>query len=309
MITANWHPRLSDKVASFSGAHYLMSSNTSKYSEKDWNEVRSAFSASLMVDTALTSLAQNLDGPDWPIKGKDETPAKYVDLGYAEMKELLALKGHPNHADFLISILKETQAFDAPFGEMAEHTQASAKRDNQLLKNMAKLGIPEDFPIELTALDTGTVEFCNMEKLSTLGEFAVFAQGMSQNVIVGGDFKKLLNALSHIDENALIDLLPFRLGSTNLHLLESLVQISHVADQAVRADRANKALAWFKEEHDALQQAVTTGTSLTRVLMVLGNPAAESAAAEMLKTYGKGIPSDSGSKHGFLGSLFRRFKK
>ena len=51
-----------------------------KYTDKDWDEVRSAFASSIMVNTALSSLAQNLDGPDWPVKGKDETPAKYVDL-------------------------------------------------------------------------------------------------------------------------------------------------------------------------------------------------------------------------------------
>lgn len=54
----------------------------SKYTAKDWDEVRASFASSIMVDTALSSLAQNLEGPDWPIKGPDETPAAYIDLGY-----------------------------------------------------------------------------------------------------------------------------------------------------------------------------------------------------------------------------------
>ena len=33
-----------------------------KYTEKDWNEVRAAFASSIMVDTQISSLAQNLDG-------------------------------------------------------------------------------------------------------------------------------------------------------------------------------------------------------------------------------------------------------
>lgn len=278
-----------------------MSDKPAKYAEKDWNEVRSAFAASLMVDTPLNSLAQNLDGPEWPIKAKDETPAKYVDLSFGEMKEMLALKGMPDNADFLISILKDTLAFDAPFGDMVEQSQASAEKDNQMLKNMAKLGIPESFPIELTALDSGTVEFCNMEKLSTLGEFAVFAQGMAQNVIVGGDFKKLLNALSHIDEKTLAELLPFRPGATGLHLLECLAQTARIADPAARAERAKKAFDLFKDEHAAIQRDLAAGTPLTRLLMVLGNPAAETAAAEMLRP--------AKPKGGFLSSLFSRFKK
>ena len=86
---------------------------------------------------------------------------------------------------------------------MVAQSEASALKDNQLLKNLAKLEIPENFPIGLTALSSDTIEFCKLEHLQTLGEFCIFAQGMSQNVIVGGDFRKLLNALSHIDEASL----------------------------------------------------------------------------------------------------------
>src|ERR1051326_2316348 len=156
-----------------------------KSTAKDWDEVRTAFASSIMVDTSISSLAQNLDGPDWPIKGKDETPAKYIDHNFEEGTELLQLKGQsPDRVDQLIAILKETLGFDSPFGEMVEQTEAASARDNPLLKNLAKLGIPENFPMALTALDAGTLEFCKLEKLSTLSEFAVFAQGMSQNVIV-----------------------------------------------------------------------------------------------------------------------------
>ena len=47
-----------------------MSDPANKYSAKDWDEIRSAFAASIMVNTPLSSLAQNLDGPDWPVRGK-----------------------------------------------------------------------------------------------------------------------------------------------------------------------------------------------------------------------------------------------
>ncbi len=82
--------------------------------------------------------------------------------------------------------------------------------------------MPENFPISLTALNADTVEFCKLEDLKTLGEFAVFAQGMSQNVIIGGDFRKFLNALSNLDEITLTEILPFRKGSKGLHLVEAL---------------------------------------------------------------------------------------
>lgn len=254
-----------------------------KSTAKDWDDVRTAFASSIMVDTALSSLAQNLDGPDWPVKAKDETAAKYIDLSFEEVVELLQLKGQPpDRIDQLISILKETLAFDSPFGDMVEQTAAAAERDNQLLKNMARLNIPENFPITLTALDPGTQEFCKLEKLSTLGEFAVFAQSMSQSVIVGGDFRKLLNALSHVDEGALMEVLPFRRGHKGLHLIEALAKAANAPDAAARAELAT---TWFREELAVLEKDLAAGGSLERHFVVLGDPALEKRAIELLRPH------------------------
>ena len=144
-----------------------------KSTAKDWDQVRAAFATSIMVDTSLDSLAQNLDGAQWPIPGKDETPAKYIDRDFDEVLEVLQLRNQPPELiDQLISILRETLAFDNPFGEMVAQTEVAATRDNPLLKNLTKLSIPENFPIVLTALDANTLEFCRLEQLSTLGEFA-----------------------------------------------------------------------------------------------------------------------------------------
>ncbi|MEX2044224.1 MAG: hypothetical protein WD941_02650 [Opitutus sp.] len=254
-----------------------------KATEKEWNEVRTAFASSIMVDTTLSSLAQNLDGADWPIAGKDETPAKYIDLSFNEVIELLQLKGQsPDRMDQLIDLLRQTLEFDSPFGEMVEQTEAASERDNPLLKNMAKLAIPENFPIALTALEPGTLEFCKLEKLSTLGEFAVFAQSMSQNVIVGGDFRKLLNALSHVDEAAITEVLPFRRGHKGLHLIEALGQASKAPDAVQRAERAT---TWFSEELTVIEKDVAGGGSLERHFILLGNPALEKSAADLLRPH------------------------
>ena len=274
---------------------------------KEWDEVRKAFAESIMIDTQLSSLAQNLDGPDWPMKGKDETPAKYVDLTFAEVQEILVLKGQPTERfDQLISILRETLAFDNPFGEMVEQTAESAARDNPLLKNLAKLGIPGDFPVKLTALNADTQEFCRLEKLSTLQEFAVFAQGMSQNVIVGGDFRKLLNALSHVDEAALAEVLPFRRGGKGLHLVEALAQATRAADPYAHADQAK---IWFSDEFNLLARDASSPAALGRHFVVLGDPALEQKAAALLKPRARGAKADGGGKPGFFGGLLRLFKK
>ena len=277
-----------------------------KFTAKDWDEIRSAFAASIMVNTPLSSLAQNLDGPDWPVRGKEETPAAYIDLSYDELLAMLAMKGMtPARADFLITLLKETLAFDNPFGEMVAQSEATALKDNQLLKNLAKLEIPESFPIGLTALSTDTIEFCKLENLATLGEFCIFAQGMSQNVIVGGDFRKLLNALSHVDEASLAESLPFRMGAKGLHLPEALVQASRAT---APLKRATQAVEYFKPEFERIQKDLKAGGSLERYLQVLGNPDAEKRAAEMLAPHLKSGGA-GGKKGGLFGSLGRLFGK
>ncbi|MEO6245417.1 MAG: hypothetical protein ABIQ12_08265 [Opitutaceae bacterium] len=271
---------------------------------KAWDEVRAVFATSIMIDTSLNSLAQNLDGPEWPLKGKDETPAKYVDLNFEEVVELVQLKGQkPELAERLTAILKETTAFDSPYGEMIEQAQAASEKDNQLLKNLAKLGIPENFPIELTSLEAGTLEFCQLEKLSTLGEFAVFAQSMSQAVIVGGDFRKLLNALSHVDEAALAETMPFRPGQKGLHLAEAM---GHAARSPNGAARAELATTWFHEDIALIETELAAGGSLERHFVVLGDPALEQQAMALLRPHLRvARKAVEKKKSGWFGWLFK----
>jgi hypothetical protein len=274
-----------------------------KSTAKDWDDVRAAFATSIMVDTSINSLAQNLDGPEWPLKAKDDTPAKYIDLSFEEVVELLQLKGQkPERLDQLIGILKETLAFDTPFGDMMEQTKEAAERDNALLKNMAKLGIPENFPVALTSLEAGTLEFCKLEGLHTLGEFAVFAQSMSQNVIVGGDFRTLLNALSHVDAASLAEALPFRKGQKGLHLVEAVALASNAPDAVARTELA---ITWFSDEIARMEKDLAAGGSLERYFVLLGNPALEKRAADLLRPHlrVRRAPVESTKKRGWFSWL------
>lgn len=278
-----------------------------KNTAQDWDEVRRAFSSSIMVDTALSSLAQNLDGPDWPLA--DETPANYIDLSFDEMRDWLAVKGlTPDKGDLLVDILRDTLAFDSPFGEMVEQNEVAAVRDNQLLKNLSKLGIPQDFPIELLLLSPDTLEFCRAENIETLASLAVFAQGMSQSVIVGGDFRKLLNSLSHIDEASIAEFLPFRPGESGLHLVEALAQATRSSNPGAHAALAVK---WFPAEFAKLKaDALGPKGSFERHFAVLGNPDLQSSAADLLRPHMK-VPvapkARGGTASGLLGSLGRLF--
>lgn len=280
---------------------------------KQWDDARSAFGASIMVDTMLSSLAQNLDGPDWPIKGAGETPAAYIDLGFDEVKALLEMKGQPpERLDQLITILTETLAFDDPFGEMVTQTAAAAEKDNPILKNLARLGIPESFPIELSGLPTDTIEFCRMEKLDSLAEFAVFAQGMAQNVIVGGDFRALLNALSHVDEAAIAKFLPFRPGVKGLHLVEAVALALRDFPETVWAVCANKPadappallertarlVNYFAAEKAVLETQLAVDPDLRRLVRSLNEPKREAAVVGLLSKHLQLVPTARPAKSG-----------
>jgi len=325
-----------------------MSATEGKFSAKDWDEVRMGFHTSIMVDTSLNSLAQNLDAPDWPLHGKEETPAKYIDLTFEDLQLVPGLAGRPDRIDHLIAILRDTLAFDDPFGEMVDQSTAIGDRDNPLLKNLAKLEIPTSFPIEFTMVSPDTKEFCQLEKITTLGEFADFAQSMPPHVIVGGDFRTLLNALAHVNEDALAAILPFRPGSKGLHLpealgllvaampvgerlalfkrlggrltAEELAKMARLDKNELRQveaglrERAARIFGVFQSEFDELTASLKEGGSLDRYLVVLEDPVQEALAMELLepalRTAGAPLSADEAGKRGGLRGLWARwFKK
>ena len=126
-------------------------------------------------------------------------------------------------------------------------------------------------------------------------------------MIVGGDFRKLLNALSHIDERTLTECLPFRPGSKGVHLIEA---VAHAAASPVPAEQTARAVEWFKAEFAALQQDIAAGGSLARQVAVLGNAATEAKVSALLKPHlGKSDHPAPGRKPGLFGGLARLFKK
>ena len=293
--------------------------NSGKFSPREWDVVRTAFHTSIMIDTTLAGLAENLNVPAWPLKGEDETPAKYIDLSYRELCAMPGLAGRSDRIDLLITILQETLAFDEPFGDMVTNDALVDERDNPILKNLGKLGIPEEFPISLIALTPETREFCNLENITTLKAFAVFAQGISHNVILGGDFRSLLNSLSHIDEQTLAQFFPFRPGEKGLHLLEGIALAVRAFPDEIEAalaqrygailgtEDARKAasaqqsdadaaeeilrqhtasyIEYFQADHAKLQEQVNSGVPVARLAIVLKDPLVESIVTGLLKPY------------------------
>ncbi|MBA4138389.1 MAG: hypothetical protein C0518_13855 [Opitutus sp.] len=316
-----------------------------KFTAQEWDDIRKRFHTSIMADTSLVSLAQNLDTKEWPISGDDEKPSKYIDFNYDELLMLPEIAGKSDRADHLIGILKETLAFDDPFGEMVAQVEESTSKENPVLKTLGRLGIPEAYPMTLVNVSDATRAVCASEGAKTMGEFANLAQQMSTRVVIGGDFRALLNALSHGDESGIGQFLPFRKGSSGLHLPEALglasASLSRPEQLALAkaygaklsaADAAaatpltpdlqaklesrvkiaiNATLDWFKAEKALLIADLNAGGSLDRHLVVIGDPAREAIASHhFLAAAGQSVQGpvadEPEKKGGFFSRLFGR---
>jgi len=192
--------------------------------ENEWNEVRLAFFNSLMVDTPISSLAQNLEFESgWPIEGEDEVPSKYIGLSWEEVNKLPELAGQPLRIGLLITILRETMAFDDPFGDMIETVEKASEEQDDLKQTLTDFGIPMDLPLDLCAISKDIIEFCSGEGVTTIGEFTTFSERLAQNgLLLGGDIQGLLNALILRDEPSIARYLPFRPQSRGIHFVEAM---------------------------------------------------------------------------------------
>jgi hypothetical protein len=295
-----------------------------KFNSTEWDEIRKKFRHSIMADTSLVSLAQNLDTKEWPHEGEEEKPSKYIDFTYDELLMLPEIAGRTDQADHLINILKETLAFDDPFGDMVAQVEETAAKENPILKTLSRLAIPEDFPLLLANLGEDTRVVCGSEAVTTIGAFANLGQQMSTRVVLGGDFRTTLNALTHGDEEAIAKFLPYRKGTTGLHLAEAIglvgaslpraEQLSlarhygaklNTADAAaakpISKEQVEKlenqlratvvaALNYFKAQKEALIADLTNGNTLDRYFVVIGDPAREAIAVRLTSGLVKANP-------------------
>ena len=271
-----------------------------------------------MAETSLVSLAQNLDMEEWPVAGEEEKPTKYIDYTWDELLMLPENEGKTERISQLVSILKETLAFDDPFGDMvAQVVEETSSKENPILKTLSRLGIQHDFPLELAQFSSGTRAVCASEGINTIGEFANLGQQMATRVVLGGDFRNALNALTHGDEEGIGHFLPYRRGSSGLHLPEAIGLIAatlsrpeqlaygkylgaklSAAEAATPAATKEQAAAleaslraktllafgWFKEQRAELLKKMVEGTTLERYFLLLNDTAREAIAIRLAST-------------------------
>jgi hypothetical protein len=254
------------------------------------------------------------------------------------------IAGKEDRAQLLAGILKETLAFDDPFGDMAAQVEQAAANENPILKNVSRFNIPSDYPLELINVSEGTRAVCASEGVKNLGDFANLGQQMSTRVVLGGDFRTMLNVLSHGDEEGMGQFIPFRKGHTGLHLPEAFgLAVSPLArgeilglaksygaklsaadagaaktlapDQVAKLEgkvRANveATLKYFKSGKDEITKFLTDGGTLERFLVPVNDPAREAVAARVLAPMFKGVGKaaaaepSGGDKKGLFSRLF-----
>ena len=267
---------------------------------EEWDEVRIAFHGSLLGEIPLSNLAQNIDGCVWHSDEPADCPVAYIDLSYDDVIAKFQTRGQPPaRIDDLVAVLRGTLSFDESFGEMLEIAGQTEARSDIVARNLERLGIPSNFPVSLCALAPGTLDFCNREQLHTLWDLLAFARGASRQVIIGGEFKEILNAVTHIDEDTLARLLPFRRKTSGLYLIESLglliarlnieerVQIARNPASIpgeLRAEIARR-IAYFPDQVESLREQLALGTPLSRLVVSLDDLGTEAAVAALLGMY------------------------
>lgn len=274
----------------------------------EWEELRKSFHQSMLAETPLLTLSQNVDGAAWPDSHATDTPLDFIDLTHTEALALLNERGLSSaHLDVLADILRGTLAFDRSFGAMVEVAGKAEAAADPVRKNLEKLGIPADFPIDLCNLSFPTLALCQAEKIYTLSELLDFARGASRRVFVGGEFQSLLNGVYQKDEALLARHLPYRPRHSGLHLIEGLAHLVRELPIERRVEiarlpatcpidlqtRAQRLASYFQTQLEELSARRSAGMSIDRYLVTLDDLSLESAVAGLLNLLLPSTPPQS----------------
>ena len=289
-----------------------------KITAEQWNRVRKTFSKSMMADLKLASLAENLELSGWPIEGDEETPAKYMEFTLEELSVMTEFHGKPSRIDLLFKILNENLAQDEEFEDMVDPINKNLDKTDVLLQVLRRRDIPLDYPFPLLVLPKNIRETAPTAQVKTLGDFVQFYQRSRKRGVVLGEIKTILQAISAGDEPRLAAWMPFRPGTSGLHLIEAIAltvksldqdtlksllkkygkKLDPADDYALKSswqDLAKKGEAtiqvstseltgWFKDDILAIQGIIASGESmdLDRYLLPLGDSDLELIVAHAL---------------------------
>ena len=310
-----------------------------KYTAEEWEYFRKRFFNSMLNDTQVAALGQNV-GVSWPFKGSDETPAKYIEFDFEELKSVPGLIGKMARIKKLMDILRETLAFDDPFSDMVETVDAETAKDNAFERILTKLEIPSNYPASLIHFSAETEELLKAEGIETLLQAIQFAQNLARTVVIGGDLKSFLNSLVNTDMVNIIKHLPYRSNERSLHLAEAVGLIVRDLDESVQLEllsqvgvsltddeeeilkcaspiafdkalktalvRFDALCKWFTEEATDLELICTTSGSVERYFMPMNEPRLERVAAMLARAKFGNTKNAGRGLFGKISGLFGR---
>jgi hypothetical protein len=314
----------------------MSETNISKYSTEEWDYIRKRFEDSILNKTEIAKLGQNV-GISWPFKDKDETPAKYIEFELDELQSVPGLVGKKRRVRILMDILRETLAFDDPFGDMVDSVESESEEDVTFSRILEKLEVPTDYPAEFLHFSKATEALLKERGIGTLMECVEFGQNHAQDAETGGDLKIFLNSLAHKDEKEMARHMPYRRGERGFHLAEAIGLICQSLSEPARLhlmqkggielseeesrilassgqldieasvkyglDKLDRVAEWFHSEVPGLEQAFSAEGSPERYFLHINEPSVERMAVELSRLR---FSPESEKKSGFLGRLFGR---
>ncbi|MFO8026372.1 MAG: hypothetical protein R6U56_01755 [Opitutales bacterium] len=307
-----------------------------KYSADEWDYMRKRFYNSILNETEVAKLGQNV-GISWPFKGSDETPAKYIDYDFEELQSVPGMVGRKSRIKTLMDILRETMAFDDPFGDMVESVENESQEDDTFHHILNKMEIPVDYPAEFLHFSKETEDLLKDEEVDTLMECVRFGQNIARSAVIGGELKSFLNSLAHKDEQTLAKHMPYRRGRRGLHLpeaiglicaslktpaqlhlmqkggitlneeemrtLSSASQLDIEAAVKSALDKLAGVAEWFASDVPELEQAFAADGSPERFFISINDARTERMAVELSRLQ---FAPEAKKKSGFLGRIFGR---
>lgn len=253
----------------------------------EWDRLRRVFAESPLANEPLAALCERCGEPAWPVDDEDENPAAYLSLSHEELIETFDRRRYPEGPTRLGRILRALQQ------PAAAPASVNSVEPGALHLTLARLELPREFPLTLSALDATSVEQCHLEGVRTLGHFAELAPDLARRGIGARDFHRLLDALTRADENLIAEFLPYRPGAAGLQLVEALAQ---AVEGGVSSDRLQQLLAWFRPEVTEWEKAAAHDPRfVARQLSRLGDEGFERRILDCLAPYfaaGRCLPDD-----------------
>jgi hypothetical protein len=310
-----------------------------KYSAEEWEYICRRFTNSILNETEIAKLGQNA-GFSWPFKGSDENPNKYIEYSFDELQSVPGLIGKKSRVHKLFDILRETLAFDDPFGDMADKVEAESEQDDTFDRILDRLGIDKNYPARFVHLSGDTIDLLGRESnAQTLSDIIHFGQGLAQAAIIGADLRALMNSLAHKDHVGIRKHIPYR-RTGGLHLAEAIGLVGEDLNASLQAellyqsgaelsseeislrdaglasgseaqlssalDQVSELCKWFSVEAADLKEVFGGGGAPERFFLVNNEPRTERVALALARLH-FGITLSGAPKSGVLGKLSSLF--